>query len=129
MLAPGKLRRLVWTWVAPAAGVAALALACYFYFHAPPPKNYDLVLTAGNPRGLRHQRAVRLAAESARHHVALDLRPSAGSDQALDLVNAHAVDAALVQGGLDPDSRPDVRQVATLHIEPLLLMVKKELHA
>jgi hypothetical protein len=34
---------------------------------------------------------------------------------------------ALVQGALSPAGRPHVRQVATLHVEPLHLVVKKEL--
>src|SRR5262249_9716725 len=39
----------------------------------------------------------------------------------------HAVDVALVQGGLQRNGWTHVRQVATLHIEPLHLLVKKEL--
>jgi TRAP-type uncharacterized transport system substrate-binding protein len=129
MLARTKLTWLLWTWLPPAAGIAALALACFFYFHSPRPRRYDLTLTAGNARGMRQHLAVRLAEESARRQVALEVRPSAGSGQALDWVNSHRVDVALVQGGLATDEWPDVRQIATLHIEPMLLMVKKELQA
>jgi TRAP-type uncharacterized transport system substrate-binding protein len=108
--------------------VAALGYACFLYFHSPRPTKHALTLTAGNPLGMRHELATRLAEEAARRHVALEMQPSAGSDEALDQVNAREVDVALVQGGLTTEGRPDVRQVATLHIEPLLLMVKKEIH-
>src|SRR5262249_41178323 len=47
---------------------------------------------------------------------------------ALDQVDRHALDLALVQGGLQRNGWPHVRQVATLHVEPLHLLVKKELY-
>src|SRR5262249_5667931 len=50
-------------------------------------------------------------------------------EQALDWVNERQVDLALVQGGLSSAGRANVRQVATLQIEPMHLMVKKELVA
>jgi TRAP-type uncharacterized transport system substrate-binding protein len=59
--------------------------------------------------------------------IVLDLQPTVGSEQALDRVNEHTLDLALVQGGLALGDRPHVRQVATLHVEPLHLLVKQEL--
>src|SRR5262249_22163758 len=59
--------------------------------------------------------------------IALELRETVGSEEALDWVQARKVDVALVQGGLSADARPDVRQVAALQVEPLHLVVKKEL--
>jgi TRAP-type uncharacterized transport system substrate-binding protein len=60
--------------------------------------------------------------------ITLELEPSAGSSQALDWVNSRHVDVALVQGGLTGAGRPNIRQVATLQIEPMHLLVKKELY-
>jgi TRAP-type uncharacterized transport system substrate-binding protein len=128
MLTRASLRRITLKWLAPAAGVAALGYACFLYFHSPRPTKHALTFAAGNPLGMRHKLATRLAEEAARRHVALEMRPSAGSDEDLDQVNAREVDVALVQGGLTTEGRSDVRQVATLHIEPLLLLVKKEIH-
>src|SRR5262249_4274653 len=90
-------------------------------------RSYRLRLTAGNELGTRHQLAMHFQSETAQQNLTFELLPSAGSEQALDWVNARKVDAALVQGGLTSDGRSNVRQVATLHIEPMHLLVKKEL--
>lgn len=127
MLRGARFNRIVFRWLAPAVGVAGLGLALFFYFHTPAPKSYRLRATAGNELGMRHQLAVRLQKEAADRNLALDLTPCSGSEEALDRVNTRRVDVALVQGALSPAGRPDVRQVATLHVEPLHLLVKKEL--
>ena len=85
-------------------------------------------MTAGQEEGTRH----RIARESAagggvprhRHRA----RPTAGSQDALRDLDAGRVDVALVQGGLEMDDLPGLRQVATLHVEPLHLLVKEEIH-
>jgi hypothetical protein len=59
----------------------------------------------------------------------LDLHETPGSEEALDEVNDRRLDVALVQGGLLSNGRPNVRQVLTLHMEALHLLVKKELFA
>jgi TRAP-type uncharacterized transport system substrate-binding protein len=84
-------------------------------------------MTAGNAKGTRHQLALKLGEEAARRNLTLAVIPSVGSEDALDRVNRRDLDVALVQGGLAVDDRLDVRQVATLHVEPLQLLVKKEL--
>src|SRR5262245_18668489 len=121
--------RLVWKWVAPAVAIATLAFAAYMYFHRPTQKSYRLSLTAGNPVGTRHQLAQRLQKDAPQRGLEFTLEPSKGSEESLDWVNSRKIDAALVQGGLKAESRPNVRQVATLHIEPMHLAVKKELAA
>jgi hypothetical protein len=123
-----KWERGLWKWLAPLAGLAALALALYLYFHSPGNARYRLSITAGNAAGMRHQLALKLGSESERRNISFDLRPSAGSEEALDWVNSRKVDIALVQGGLSPGGRGNVRQVANLHVEPLHLLVKKELY-
>ena len=122
-----KLLRILWKWAAPIAGLAALAFAVVYYFQAPGHGRYRLRMTAGNAKGTRHQLALRLGTEAARRNLALEVVPSAGSEDALDRVNRRELDLALVQGGLAVEGRPDVRQVATLHIEPMHVLVKKEL--
>jgi TRAP-type uncharacterized transport system substrate-binding protein len=127
MPAQTNLVKVLWKWVAPIVGLTALALALYFYFHSPAQRSYRLRLTAGNELGTRHQLAMRFQSEMAQQNLTFELLPSAGSEQALDRVNTRKVDVALVQGGLTSDGRSNVRQVATLHVEPMHLLVKKEL--
>jgi TRAP-type uncharacterized transport system substrate-binding protein len=110
-------------------GIGALALAVFFWLHTPKERAVRLRMTAGRQAGERHTIAEVLKREAARRAIAVDLRETAGSDEALRELDAGRIDVALVQGGLDPGERPNLRQVASLHVEPLHLLVKEELHA
>jgi TRAP-type uncharacterized transport system substrate-binding protein len=120
-------RRQLWKWLALAAGVTALGLATYFYFHTPGQRATHLTITAGNKLSTRAELANVLREAVAPRGVSLELRETVGSEEALDYVEAHQVDVALIQGGLSTDRRSAVRQVAALQIEPLHLLVRKEL--
>jgi len=128
MSARARLRKVLWKWVAPVAGLAALGLALFLFFHEPADKSYRLRGTAGSPLGTRHRLAISLEGDLARRHISLEPVPSQGSEESLDMVNRHEVDVALVRGALNPAGRPNVRQVATLQVEPMHLLVKKELY-
>jgi TRAP-type uncharacterized transport system substrate-binding protein len=121
-----KARRLK-RWLAPIVGVAALALALFFYFYSPGEKHFRLTMTAGSALDTRHKLATMLGQEMAAHGLTLELQETAGSEEALDRVNKRSLDLALIQGGLKVEGRTNVRQVATLHVEPVHLLVKKEL--
>jgi TRAP-type uncharacterized transport system substrate-binding protein len=127
MFSPMRLWRILWKWVAPCVGLAAIGGAVFFYFHSPRQESYNLSATAGSELGMRHQLAERLRADLSQRKITVELHPSVGSEQALDWVESRKVDIALVQGGLSSSHRPNVRQVAALHVEPLHLLVKKEL--
>jgi TRAP-type uncharacterized transport system substrate-binding protein len=127
MITRRTLRRIVWLRVAPVVGVSALVVALYFYWHAPHERNYQLRITAGDSFGTRNEIAQILRRRAEAQNITLDIQGMAGSEAALDAVNAGTLDAALVQGGLHIENRPNVRQVATLQIEPLHLLVKQEL--
>ncbi len=108
--------------------VAAVVLAVlWLVFGRGSSRPARLTISAGRPQGSRHSMAESLAAEAVRYRVVLKLVETAGSEQALDRVNSRSIDLALVQGGLGVGDRPNVRQVAALHVEPLHLLVKKEL--
>ncbi len=123
----GRIRRVAREWVAAALGLSALAVAAAVYFVETAPVTYRLTITAGRSEGLRHQIAAHLAAVVRSRGVILRLVETTGSESALDRVNSGALDLALVQGGLDSTDRPDVRQAASLRIEPLHLLVKAEI--
>jgi TRAP-type uncharacterized transport system substrate-binding protein len=122
-----SLKRIFWVWVAPLGGLAALALAVYLYYRAPPRRTYHLTMTAGDRLGMRHNLARMLRSEAYSNGIDLELHGTKGSEDALDQVDRHDLDVALVQGGLKRNGWTHVRQVATLHVEPLHLLVKKEL--
>ena len=53
---------------------------------------------------------------------------TAGSQEALRALESGQVDAAMLQGGLEVGDSTILRQVAALHVEPLHLLVKEEIH-
>lgn len=121
------LGKRLWLWSILLVGLLAVGLGAYLYFAKSKERTYHLTITAGSVAGSRHELAELLRDELTPRSLLLELRGSAGSEQALDWVNSRQVDAALVQGGLDVDNRPNVRQVIALQIEPLHLLVKNEL--
>jgi TRAP-type uncharacterized transport system substrate-binding protein len=127
MSTPRRVRRILLKWGVPLAGVAALAFAVFLLVYTPRERSYKLKMTAGNTLGTRHELAQMLREEVASEGIDLEIRGSVGSEQALDWVNDRTLDLALVQGGLSVGDRPNVRQIATLHVEPLHLLVKKDL--
>jgi TRAP-type uncharacterized transport system substrate-binding protein len=104
--------------------ILLLALAVGLYRFSGRRRTYRLSITAGQPEGSRHRIARALARASAAEGVKLRLEPTAGSEQALDLVDRGVLDLALVQGGLGLGKRANIRQVAAFHVEPLHLLVK-----
>jgi len=110
-------------------GLAALGVAAFVWLSDPVERPIRLRMTAGRSAGERGRIAEVLRREAARRSIVLDLVQTAGSDAALREVNAGRIDAALAQGGLDLSDRPNLRQVAALQVEPLHLLVKKEIHA
>ena len=124
-----RFLRAFWLWAAPFVGLLALVAAFYVYWRAPRERSFSLRFSAGAAKGTRHELAQILRRHASDHGLRLHIEATPGSEAALDAVNSGALDAALVQGGLRVEDRPEVRQVATLHVEPLHLLVKKELAA
>jgi TRAP-type uncharacterized transport system substrate-binding protein len=120
-------RRRAWHWLAPALGIVALALAAYVFFHNPRGRTYRLTMTGGSAASTRYQVAETLRRELALCGLDLETHLSHGSEEEIDLVNSGEIDCAFVQGGLGVGDRPNVRLVAMMQIEPLHLLVKKEL--
>jgi TRAP-type uncharacterized transport system substrate-binding protein len=127
MVALGRVRRFAREWLAAALGLTLVTTAAVLYFRPTGRETHRLTLSAGRPDGLRHQIAQRLVEAAARSGLALSVVATSGSEEALDRVNSGALDLALVQGGLDSVGWPRVRQVASMKIEPLHLVVKAEI--
>jgi TRAP-type uncharacterized transport system substrate-binding protein len=106
----------------------AIGLGLAVYFSDRSGFRRELSITGGSASGSRAQIARRLAVEARKQGLKLRVLETDGSKQALDRVDRGSIDFALVQGGLDPSVHPRVRQVAALHVEPLHLLVKPELH-
>jgi TRAP-type uncharacterized transport system substrate-binding protein len=127
MVRPVRLGKRVRDGLVAILGISALGLAAFFTLHEPTERPVRLQMTAGQEGGTRHRIAQALQREAAPRGLAIELQPMAGSEDALQAVEAHRVDAALVQGGLDMVEHPGLRQVAVLHVEPLHLLVKDDI--
>ena len=88
---------------------------------------FVLTLTAGSLEGTRALLAEAIVEQAKSRGIILRLVETRGSEEALERLDSGGCDLALVQGGLKPRGRRDVRQVAALHVEPLHLLVKPEM--
>lgn len=107
--------------------LVGFGFAAWIYFRPARSHTYSLTLTAGSAKGLRHQIALKLAREASKQGLRIEVKETAGSEEALQAVNTGAIDLALAQGGLDMSDQLGLRQMATLQLEPLHLLVRPEL--
>jgi TRAP-type uncharacterized transport system substrate-binding protein len=113
-----------------AVGILLLVgLSLYFLWGTLFPKHYRLSVTPGSPKTRRTKVANSLADQLQMSPVTLRVIATVGSEEALERVNRHELDLALIQGGFSTGQLDNVRQVAALHTEPLHLLVKKDLEA
>ncbi|KQV46341.1 TAXI family TRAP transporter solute-binding subunit [Massilia sp. Root335] len=110
-------RLLVATLLLVLAGVAAWSVVELI------PHRYALTISGTDITSNRHFFAKALQEAAAANGVALTLRPTDGSQEALALVAAGKLDLAFVQGGLDLPSA-NVVQVATVTSELLHFLVR-----
>jgi TRAP-type uncharacterized transport system substrate-binding protein len=112
---------------APAALVVIAAFVLAFQFIKPAPPKH-VVMATGGPEGAYHQFGRRYAAYLAREGITLELRPTAGSVENLELLRSGEVSLALVQGGVnDGRSDPEVFSLGSVYYEPLWLFSRKSL--
>jgi TRAP-type uncharacterized transport system substrate-binding protein len=128
VILPARFTKRVRDGLLAILGIAALCLASSIALHEPRERPVRLRLSAGQAEGTRHRIAQALRREAARRAIAIELHVTAGSDVALRTLEAERIDAALVQGGFDMSDHPGLRQVAVLHLEPLHLLLKEEIH-
>ena len=112
---------------APAAFVVIAAFVLAFQFIKPAPPKH-VVMATGGPEGAYYQFGRRYAAFLAREGITLELRPTAGSVENLELLRSGEVSLALVQGGVDDgQSDPGLFSLGSVYYEPLWLFSRKGL--
>jgi len=112
---------------APAAFVVIAAFVLAFQFIKPAPPKH-VVMATGGPEGAYYQFGRRYAAFLAREGITLQLRPTAGSVENLELLRSGEVSLALVQGGVDDgQSDPGLFSLGSVYYEPLWLFSRKGL--
>jgi TRAP-type uncharacterized transport system substrate-binding protein len=111
-------------------GFAAMSLAVAAFLHIQDRSQpITVVMSTGGTRGLRHQLLDTLAVEAESHGLRVRVEIVPDRDEVLRRVADGRIDFAMLQGGFDLSKHPLLRQVASLHVEPLHLLVKQEIHA
>ena len=108
-------------------GTALVGLAVINYcrvFHSAP---VELTLSGGNVCPLRTTIARYIADEIHDAGVAVRCVADTNSESIGHAVNEHRLELGIVLGGFAPERFPNVRQVAALGVEPLHLLVRREL--
>ena len=118
------LRDIASTWLLGVAVLVAGLVVTYQFVGPAPPSH--IVLATGEESGAYHQYGQRLAAILARDGTLVELRPTAGSVENLQLLTeSQAVDLAFVQSGIaGPAQTSDVVSIGTMYLEPLWLFVR-----
>ncbi len=118
-----------WRWkiLLAVGGLALLSLAAYNYAVCYCRAPIHLTLSGGNVCPLRSEMAKRICSEVQADGILIDAQFDTNSAAIGADVNARQLDLGLVLGGFSPDEFPNVRQVATLGVEPLHLVVRREL--
>jgi TRAP-type uncharacterized transport system substrate-binding protein len=106
-----------------AFGLSAVALVRWQRTRAP----LRLRVSSGIAGGERSETLVKMVVIAAQQGVTLVPLRTTGSPEAIALVNSGDLDLATVQGGIDFSSYPNIRQVTSLQVLPLHLLVKEEI--
>jgi TRAP-type uncharacterized transport system substrate-binding protein len=103
--------------------VVAVLASAVLYWHGNRQKRYRLRMTAGEPIGHRQELAEILVQEAQHYALDIELVPSLGGDEALEMVATEKLDVAMV-AGLTSYRSPDLREVTAVLREPLHLFVR-----
>lgn len=108
--------------------VGSILVGSGYFLYQMIPRNYVLTITGGEILGNRHFVAKVLQETAADSGLTLRIRPTHGTFEGLEAVEAGTLDLALVQGGLE-GSYPNVQHVATLAPEMVHFLVRPEIKA
>jgi TRAP-type uncharacterized transport system substrate-binding protein len=93
------------------------------------PELMELKVGAGPAGTRRYEVAQRLAKETARRGVLLQLETNAGTEACLEALRAGTLDAALVSSGVVVPGAPDVMVLGAVQVEAVHVLVRPELAA
>ena len=105
------------------AVIAAFVVAFQFIKPAPPDR---VVMATGGVDGAYHAFAGRYAEFLAREGITLELRPTAGSVENLELLRSGDVSLAMVQGGVDDGQPSQLLSLGSVYYEPLWLFYRRD---
>lgn len=115
-------------WRIVALGTLAFALAAISAF-----RNHRsnmpirVTMSGGGRENLRYTLVEALAREARERGIEVHLVDVGSSEDSVEKVNVGGLDFALILGGRDFTRYPNIRQVASLYIAPLHLLVKEEI--
>ncbi len=123
---PGVLKKGV-SLVLLGVGILLIMIGLLTWFGSSIPREYTLTIAAGERAKTRYQLARYLVRKGRHFGLKLETVDTVGSLEVLKEVQHGKVDVALVQGGIRMRSHANIRQVACLNVEPLQLLVRREL--
>lgn len=130
-------RNRVLPWFGLSLGLILLIGGLWIFFSARRTTRHDLKVSAGSRTGLRtrfidllDKRLSPTTRSENKSRMEIHLIPieTAGSVDALAHIEAGDLDLAFIQGGIPTGEYRSVRQVATLHLEALHLLVKRTIY-
>ncbi len=111
--------------LAIAVVILLLGIAASFLYDILP-RQYALTITGGEILSNRHHLAKSLQEEAADYGVSLNVVPTTGSQEALELLEAGKLDLAFIEGGLR-NNYPHVVHVATIAPELFHFLVRPDI--
>ena len=106
-----------------AAAIVALLAAAIGLFDTAAPPTYHLRISGGHLLSNRHMLARQIQSEIAGHGFEVEVVPTGGATETLDMLDEGTLDLGLVAGHLD-DGRDNIVQVAAIAPELLHLLVR-----
>ncbi|HEY4234254.1 MAG TPA: hypothetical protein VGM76_12560 [Lacipirellulaceae bacterium] len=122
-----KHMHLHWKIIGATCGVLLLCLAGFNYFRLYCCGITHLSWSGGTVSSLRSEMALHICDSIRDSGVELDPKAMTTSESICQAIEKHDLDVGLVLGGFPDDAYKDVRQVATLGVEPLHLLVRSDL--
>jgi TRAP-type uncharacterized transport system substrate-binding protein len=120
-------RRLSWKIALAVCCLGMFGLAVYNYLSCYCTGPLKLTISGGNVCPLRSEMAQKICGEVRNEGIELSPVKDTNSESILADIDARRIDVGLVLGGVPTSQHRNVRQVATLGVEPLHLLVRGQL--